>query len=130
MICVCFFLAAGAANAQNGFDAFFTKFKAAVKKRDKAAAASMTEFPLSMQYGVDKVKNRAAFIRRFNEIFNGEANAARCFEFAKPYKSDNRYQVDCTFKSYPETSDDRPITYEFKMTKSGWRFTGLDNINE
>lgn len=130
IICVCLLFSAGAINAQSGIDAFLAKFKAAVKKRDKAAVANMTKFPLSMPYGMRSVKTRADFFKRFNIIFNGEADAARCFEAEKPFKRDNRYEIACTFKSNPETSEDRPIVYEFEMTGKGWMFAGLDNINE
>ena len=65
--------------AQTDFSAFWKKFKVAVAAGDKAAAAEMTKFPLSMSYGVKAVKNKEDFVRRYNEIFKGEANAAQCF---------------------------------------------------
>ena len=91
----------------------------------------MTKFPLSMPYGVKTVKNKENFLRRYNEIFKGEANAARCFARAKPQKeSAQRYGVYCPFKDTPNDWENAPIRFVFELTKDGWKFTGLDNINE
>ena len=65
--------------AETDFPAFWNKFKSAVIAGDKATVLKMTKFPLSMQYGVKAVKTKSDFLRRYNEIFNGEANAAQCF---------------------------------------------------
>ena len=50
----------------------------------------MTKFPLSMPYEVKAVKNKEDFLRRYDEIFKGEANAAQCFESAEPHKESDR----------------------------------------
>jgi len=93
--------------------------------------AEMTKFPLSMPYGVKAVKNKQDFLRRYNEIFKGEANAAECFASGKPRKeSTQRYEVYCPFKDTPDDWENAPIRFVFELTKSGWKFAGLDNINE
>jgi hypothetical protein len=118
--------------AQQNIDQFWVKFKNAVTKSDKNAVANMTNFPLSMPYGVKTVKTKADFIKRYDKILNMEADAKRCFEARSVEKEENskRYFINCTFKGEPESSDNRPIYYYFEKTKSGWKFTGLDNINE
>jgi hypothetical protein len=117
--------------AASDFSTFWQKFKSAVIAGDKATIAEMTKFPLSMSYGVKAVKNREDFLRRYNEIFKGEANAAQCFASAEPHKeSDRRYEIYCPFKETPEDKENAPIRFEFELTKGGWRFVGLDNINE
>jgi hypothetical protein len=117
--------------AQSDFPTFWKKFKSAVVGGDKAAVAEMTKFPLSMPFLVKAVKNRADFLRRYSEIFNGEANAAQCFGSAEPHKeSDRRYEIYCPFKETPDDKENAPIRFIFELTKSGWKFTGLDNINE
>jgi len=117
--------------AQTDFSAFWKKFKSAVIAGDKAAVAEMTKFPLSMPYEVKAVKNKENFLRRYDEIFKGEANAAQCFASAKPYKqSDRQYDVNCPFKETPNDREDVPIRFIFEQTKGGWRFAGLDNVNE
>ena len=68
------------------FSAFWQRFKSAVIASDKAVVAEMTKFPLSMPYEVKAVKNKEAFLRRYSEIFKGEADAARCFKSAEPDK--------------------------------------------
>ena len=65
--------------AESDFSAFWREFKSAVIAGDKAKVAGMTKFPLSMSYMVKAVKNKEDFLRRYNEIFKGEANAAQCF---------------------------------------------------
>jgi hypothetical protein len=118
--------------AQQNSNQFWAKFKNAVIKGDKNVVANMTKFPLSMPYGVKSVKTKADFIKRYDKILNMEADAKRCFEAGSIEKEENskRYFVNCTFKSEPESSENRPIYYYFEKTKNGWKFTGLDNINE
>jgi hypothetical protein len=118
--------------AQSDFSAFWKKFKSAVIAGDKATVAEMTKFPLSMPYLQKAVKNRADFLGRYDEIFKGEANAAQCFKSAEPDKeTDRRFGIYCPFKDTPNDWENAPIRFIFELTKSGgWKFAGLDNINE
>jgi hypothetical protein len=117
--------------SENDFPAFLQKFKSAVIAGDKEVVAEMTKFLLSMPYGVKAVKNKDDFLRRYDEIFKGEANAAQCFGSAEPHKeSDWRYEIYCPFKETPDDLENAPIRFEFELTNSGWRFVGLDNVNE
>jgi len=117
--------------ADTDFPAFWQKFKSAVVAGDRAVVAEMTKFPLSMSYGVKAVKTKEEFLRRYNEIFKGEANAAQCFAKAEPRKeSAQRYEIYCPFKGTPDDMENAPIRFIFELTKGGWRFVGLDNINE
>jgi len=117
--------------AQSEFSTFWKKFRTAVIAGDKATVAEMTKFPLSMPAFQKAVKNRADFLRRYNEIFRGEANAAQCFATAEPRKeSGRRCEIYCPFKETPDDRENAPIRFEFELTKSGWKFAGLDNINE
>lgn len=98
---------------------------------DKAAVAEMTKFPLPMPYEVKTINNKEAFLRRYNEIFKGEANAAQCFGSAEPHKESNRrYEIFCPFKETPRDKENAPIRFIFELTRNGWTFAGLDNINE
>jgi hypothetical protein len=113
------------------FSAFWKEFKSAVSAGDKLMVAGITKFPLSMPYGVKSVKSKEDFLRRYNEIFKGEANAAQCFKSAKPEKeSAGRCGIYCPFKGTPEDWENAPIHFSFESTKNGWKFVGLDNINE
>ena len=117
--------------AESGFSTFWQKFKSAVVTGDRAAVANMTKFPLSMPYAVKAVKNKQHFLRRYNEVFKGEANAAQCFGSAEPQKASARqYDIYCPFKDTPGDKENTPIRFIFELTKRGWKFTGLDNINE
>ena len=117
--------------AQTDFSTFWQKFKSAVIGGDKAKVAEMTKFPVSMSYLEKPVKNKEDFLRRYSEIFKGEANAPQCFGNAKPQKeSAKRYNVYCPFKDTPNDWENVPIRFLFESTKGGWRFVGLDNINE
>ena len=117
--------------AQTDFSTFWKKFRSAVIAGNKATVADMTKFPLSMPYLVKAVKNKEDFSRRYNEIFKGEANAAQCFTSGKPRKeSTQRYEAYCPFKDTPDDWENAPIRFVFELTKSGWKFVGLDNINE
>jgi hypothetical protein len=117
--------------AESDFSAFWQKFKSAIIGGDKAMVADMTKFPLSMPYEVKAVKNKEAFLNRYNEIFKGEANAVQCFASAKPRKeSAGHYEIYCPFKDTPNDLENAPIRFLFELTKTGWKFAGLDNINE
>jgi hypothetical protein len=118
------------ASAQTDFSAFWKKFSSAVMTGDKAAVSEMTKFPLSMPYSVKAVKTKSDLLRRYDEIFNGEANAAQCFRNAKPQKEAGRYEIYCPFKATPNDKENAPIRFIFELTKSGWKFAGLDNVNE
>ena len=91
----------------------------------------MTKFPLSMPYLQKAVKNKEDFLRRYNEIFKGEANAAQCFKSAEPEKNPTgRYEIYRPFKDTPNDWENAPIRFDFELTKGGWKFVGLDNVNE
>jgi hypothetical protein len=78
-----------------------------------------------------KIKNRADFLRRYGEIFKGEADAVQCFASAKPQQeSARRYEVYCPFKNTPNDWENAPIRFVFESSKSGWKFAWLDNVNE
>ena len=117
--------------AESDFSAFWKTFKSTVIAGDKAKVAEMTKFPLSMPYSVKAVRNKEDLLRRYNEIFKGEANAAQCFGSAAPHKeSDRQYEIYCPFKETPDDRENAPIRFIFESTKSGWKFVGLDNVNE
>jgi hypothetical protein len=117
--------------AESDFSTFWKQFRSAVIAGEKATVAEMTKFPLSMPYSVKAVKNKEDFLRRYNEVFKGEVNAGQCFGSAKPHKeSDLRYEIYCPFKETPDDRDNAPIRFLFELTKGGWKFAGLDNINE
>src|SRR5262249_52587919 len=117
--------------AQSDFSAFWKEFKSVVIAGDKAKVADMTKFPLSMPYSIKAVKNKDDFLRRYNEIFKGEANAAQCFGSAEPRKeSAKRYEIYCPFKETPHDRENAPIRFLFEATKSGGRCASLDETNE
>ncbi|HEX8368693.1 MAG TPA: hypothetical protein VF604_09140 [Pyrinomonadaceae bacterium] len=122
---------AGSSRQDAAFKAFWTKFKSAVTKKNKNAAANLSRFPVSMPTFQKSVRTKADFLRRYNKIFDGEADAAKCFQNSPPQKaSANRYEVNCGFKNDRTGDGGEPIVYSFELTKSGWKFVGLDNINE
>jgi hypothetical protein len=109
-------------------EAFWAKFKAAVVKGDKPSVAAMSQFPVEMPYGMSKVKTRAQLISRYRTVFNGEANAAKCFRYAKPEKDPQRateFTIACD-----NGSGQKVVIYRFRWAKGVWKFISLDNINE
>ena len=116
------------AQSDPSVEAFWTKFKTAVIKGDKTSIEDMSQFPIGMPYGVPTVKNSAQLIKRYRQLFNGEANAAKCFSDAHPViDSDNRNRFTVGCKN---SAGDEVIIYSFVRTKAGWKFKSLDNINE
>jgi hypothetical protein len=129
-ICLALLIFGNSVFAQQNINSFWKKFKVAVINADKNAVANMTKFPLQMPFGIKSVKTKADFIKRYSKIMNMEANVKRCFQNTKLEKQDKYYFVSCTFKSEDESSDNRPILYYFEKTKSSWKFSWIDNINE
>jgi hypothetical protein len=114
--------------ADASIDAFWARFKLAVINSDKGGVAQMTQFPVEMSYGVRAIRTRAQLLARYKEVFNGEANAAKCFASAKPEKDPKRpkeFTIGCD-----NGSGEKVIVYRFVLTKLGWKFKSLDNINE
>ena len=117
--------------AQTDFPVFWKKFSSAVIAGDKATVADMTAFPLSTPAFQKPINDKEDFLRRYDEVFNGEADAAQCFKSAGPEKdSTGSYEIYCPFKDTPDDEENAPIRFVFELTKTGWKFTGLDNINE
>ena len=109
-------------------EAFWEKFRTAVIKKDKTAVANLSEFPISMPYGMRDVRSKAQLIKRYRDVFNHEGDAAICFADAKPVTDATKpkeFTVGCK-----NAAGDEVVIYFFMLTKNGWRFNGLDNINE
>jgi len=116
------------AHGDNSLDTFWASFKATVIKGDKNAVAKLSQFPLGMPYGVPAVKTRAQLIKRYRQVFNGETNAAKCFGESRPViDPDNRKRFTVGCKN---AAGDEVIIYSFVLTRTGWKFESLDNINE
>ena len=114
-------------------NAFWEKFKAAVIKGDKEAVFAMSALPVTMEYSLPKIKTKAQFMKNYKHIFAGEANAAKCFKTAKPEvdrPNKKTFTVGCRFAEDTSADAEEPLVYTFKLTPSGWRFVGYDNINE
>lgn len=114
--------------AADSIPAFWEKFKTAIIKGDKVVVAGLSRFPIEMPYGMAPVRTKAQLIRRYRNVFNNETNAAQCFETAQPQTDPTRlkeFTVGCK-----NEAGDEVIIYSFTHTRNGWRFSGLDNINE
>ena len=122
---------AGASSQNNSaIDTFWAKFKAAVIKSDKESVAAMTQFPIGMPYGQAAVRTKAQLLKRYRQVFNGDANAAKCFALAdaRPETDPARpkeFTIGCD-----NGSGEKVVIYAFALTKTGWKFKSLDNINE
>jgi hypothetical protein len=131
LLCVSAFVVyASAAAPQTGpsVEQFWSKFKTAVQKSDKTSVASMSQFPIEMPYGVGKIRTRTQLARRWRDLLNVQANAAKCFEDAKPVidpAAPNRFTVGCKDEAGNEV-----VVYGFLKTRAGWKLIFLDNINE
>jgi hypothetical protein len=115
---------------EGGLDEFWAKFKSAVIKKDKNAVAEMTKFPLAMPFGQLSIRTKAELLKRYDQVFNGETDAAKCFASAQLTKENGRYGIYCGFKSALDDETNKPIYYYFEKNDSVWKFVGLDNINE
>ena len=109
-------------------ETFWQAFKTAVTKHDVETVARLSKFPLEMSYGIPSIKTKAQLARRYRQLFNEQTDAAACFTKAKPElnaENPKLFTVAC-----PNEAGDEVVIYQFQQTKAGWRFTGLDNLNE
>ena len=109
-------------------ETFWQTFKTAVSKRDVETIARLSRFPLEMSYGIPTVKTKAQLSRRYRQVFNEQTDAAACFSKAKIEKdSENpkHFSVAC-----PDAAGNEVVIYHFEQTRTGWKFAGLDNLNE
>jgi hypothetical protein len=109
-------------------DTFWQTFKAAVTKRDVETIARLSKFPIAMSYGIPSVKTKVQLSRRYRQIFNEQTDAAACFSKAKiemDAENPKRFSVAC-----PDAAGNEVVIYHFEETRTGWKFTGLDNLNE
>lgn len=109
-------------------ESFFQSFKTAVSKRDVETIARLSKFPIGMSYGIPGIKTKAQLTRRYRQLFNEQTEAAACFSKAKiemDPENPKRFSVAC-----PDAAGNEVVIYHFEQTKLGWKFTGLDNLNE
>lgn len=130
VLCVFATAVCGTAAQQNNpsVEQFWARFKTAVQKSDKTSVASMSRFPIEMPYGVPKIRTSTQLARRWRDLFNVQANAAKCFEEAKPVvdpAAPNRFTVGCK-----NEAGDEVVIYGFMRVRSSWKLAYLDNINE
>ena len=109
-------------------DTFLQSFKTAVSKANVETIARLSKFPLSMSYGIPSIRTKAQLTRRYRQVFKEQTDAAACFAKAKPeIDADNpkHFTVAC-----PDAAGNEVVIYHFEQTRTGWKFTGLDNLNE
>ena len=110
------------------FNSFWQDFRTAVSKHDVETIARLSKFPIDMSYGIASIKTKAQLAKRYRQLFNEQTDAAKCFDKAKPEAdADNpkHFSVAC-----PDAAGNEVVVYHFEQTRAGWKFTGLDNINE
>jgi hypothetical protein len=109
-------------------ETFFQSFKTAVSKHDVETIARLSKFPIGMSYGIPAIKTKVQLSRRYRQLFNEQTDAAACFSKAKiemDPENPKRFSVAC-----PDAAGNEVVIYHFQQTKLGWKFTGLDNLNE
>lgn len=119
-----FLLLTGADSAET----FWQTFKTAVSKSDVETIARLSKFPLDMSYGIPAIKTKAQLSKRYRQVFNEQTDAAACFSKAtleKDPENPKHFSVAC-----PDPAGNPVVVYHFEQTRTGWKFTGLDNLNE
>ena len=120
--------AVGIQQTDSSIGSFWSRFRSAVMRADKAAVADLTRFPVEMPYGMARVRNRTQLISRYRTVFNGESDASKCFKTAQPQTDPANaklFTVGCK-----NAAGDEVVIYSFAKTATGWKFSGLDNLNE
>jgi len=110
------------------FDSFWQTFKTAVSKRDIETIARLSKFPIGMSYGIPSIRNKVQLTKRYRQLFNEQTDAAACFNKAKPEAdtaNPKHFSVAC-----PDAAGNEVVIYHFEQTRTGWKLSSLDNINE
>ena len=110
------------------FDSFWQTFKTAVSKRDVDTIARLSKFPIGMSYGIPSIRNKVQLTKRYRQLFNEQTDALACFNKAKPEMdtaNPKHFSVAC-----PDAAGNEVVIYHFEQTRTGWKLTSLDNINE
>jgi len=110
------------------FDSFWQTFKIAVSKRDIETIARLSKFPIGMSYGIPSIRNKVQLTKRYRQLFNEQSDAAACFNKAKPEAdtaNPKHFSVAC-----PDAAGNEVVIYHFEQTRTGWKLSSLDNINE
>ena len=109
-------------------DTFWQQFKTAVTNKNVDAIAALSRFPIGMSYGIPSVKSKLDLRKRYARVFTEQTDAAACFGKAKPEtdpENAKHFTVAC-----PDAAGNEVVIYHFTQTRTGWKFTGLDNLNE
>jgi hypothetical protein len=123
--------------SNNGFEAFWQKFRTAIIAGDKEAAIGLSRFPIRMPGRVRNIKDGADLRLRYREVFNKYTSAAKCFgeKYDDPRypESKNKYLEATIDSDNPKLarfncSDNTGyyIDYIFELTRTGWRFVRID----
>lgn len=116
------------AQSDEAIQSFWKKFKTAIVSGNGQVAANLSSFPVEMSYGIGKIRTKPEFLRRYQQIFNEQTNAAACFANKQPEieaAEPTRASVAC-----PNQAGDEVVIYHFRLTRTGWKFVALDNLNE
>jgi hypothetical protein len=109
-------------------DTFWQQFKTAVASKNVETIATLSRFPIQMSFGIPSIKSKADLQKRYRKVFNEQTDAAACFRKAKPEIDHDNYKhftIAC-----PDAAGNEVIIYHFNQTRTGWKFTGMDNLNE
>ena len=91
-------------------------------------AVARSRYPIGMSYGIPSVKSKVDLRKRFRRVFNEQTDAAACFSKAKletDPQNAKHFTVAC-----PDAAGNEVVIYHFNQTRTGWKFTGMDNLNE
>ena len=114
--------------APDARDTFWQQFKTAVTNKNVDAIATLSRFPIGMSYGIPTVKSKSDLRKRYRKLFNEQTDAAACFRRAKletDHDNTKHFTVAC-----PDAAGNEVVIYHFNETRTGWKFTGMDNLNE
>ena len=121
-------LTSSGSQAPTPFETFWQAFRTAVSKHDVEGVARLSKFPISMSYGIPSIRTKAQLMKRYRQVFNEQTDAGVCFSKAKPEmnaENPKQFTVAC-----PDAAGNEVVIYHFEQTRTGWKFTGLDNLNE
>src|SRR6266699_1767274 len=103
-----------APQTNDGFAAFWQKFKTAVRSADKETVVSLTRFPMRMPGRVRNIKDAADLRLRYRDVFNKYTSAAKCFG--------EKYMNSKKLIEASQDSDNPKIAYFECFDTKGYQF--------
>lgn len=98
--------------SNDGFNAFWKKFKTALAKNDKVTVIKLTQFPFHSDIEPRGINTQKDLLKIYDDCFDKETKKVLLTK--KPIESNGDYIIE-----------DGYLIYTFRNTENGWKFVEI-----